>query len=127
MRCRSARARDLSREDGASAGSSRNNVGIRPPAMDGRASLVHRSAAPRPPPRSPLRPAPPPPPPSAVGRVGPPREGEGKRQPAIWDLFRRALDLGVPFREQAAALFGGAVFGEIEVVELDLAELRRVG
>ena len=42
-------------------------------------------------------------------------------------LFRRALDLGVPFREQAAALFGGAVFGEIEVDELDLAELRRVG
>src|SRR3954447_9662809 len=115
MRCRSARARDLSREDGASAGSSRNNVGIRPPAMDGRASLVHRSAAPRPPPRSPSR------------RAGPPREGEGKRQPAIWDLFRRALDLGVPFREQAAALFGGAVFGEIEVDELDLAELRRVG
>src|SRR3954462_3667965 len=68
MRCRSARARDLSREDGASAGSSRNNVGIRPPAMDGRASLVHRSAAPRPPPRPAAlarrRPAPPAPPPA---------------------------------------------------------------
>src|SRR3954451_17636678 len=83
--------------------------------MDGRTSLVHRILAPRSPPRS------------AFGRVGPPREGEGKRQPAIWDLFRRALDLGVPFREQAAALFGGAVFGEIEVDELDLAELRRMG
>src|SRR3954453_10429989 len=115
MRCRSPRARDLSREDGAPRGTSQKNVGIRPPAMDGRASLVHRSAAPRPPPRS------------AFGRVGPPPQGGGERQPAIWDLFRRALDLGVPFREQAAALFGGAVFGEIEVDELDLAELRRVG